>query len=682
MLKRDKILAFCGIAVLLVAVIEIFYVCFFPKMVNIEQKIPVIQKIVKEYTEKTLQTENIRLKTYPTFAFEISAKSITIRNKDKTNLFFAENPSVKIQPLNLIFKTLKIDRFAANNIIFDASDLQNEIYSGKFKQIPELPVNIDASRASISMENYQILFKDKYLNKNISLKGKKINLIPVSGKISQLTTDGSLDIDSKICSFDLNIKSNFFIKNKPNLEGYFAEGNISNIDLETISPYLNTFTDYKNAKGKINVRINSVKSKHRDNLTEINVSAENISVNEGNLTKQILLKGSTSLKARLFASGKVLDFEELKVDNKNFALSMKGKIQNYQKEIPSLDLNFIISPSKAENVLDAIPYGLLKELDIVKECGVSGDVAGQVSVRGKFPKLQMFGDINASNVHATRAFKDTHTGKIDVRFHDTKSEIFVEVDTPHGARFLLTGTADVDQSVPSKFDMHTENGSLPLDMVRAILVPVSQLFRFELGPVPMFHIKSGTGNAELHILGTRETAIINGFVNIINSRATFDGVNANLDNINLKLDFIDKNVEFKTKTATVNGYPASVYGICTLLGDVNLHIDSNKINGNVLRTLVTTSALTKEIAESLNAVEKLTGNVKVAVFLHGQVDRFSKNLAKEMKKLKIDGSIQMLGNSVQFKGFGMPISSVNGTIDFTESQIKGEKLKIKIASSP
>lgn len=682
MRKIDKILVFSGFSVLLVVAIEIFYVCFLPKMINIEQKLPIVEKIVKEYTEKTLQTENVEIKTYPSFAIKVSAKSINIYNKDKSKFFSANNPSVKIQPLDLIFKTLKIDKLCANNVVLDISDFQDKIYSGKFEKLPELPVNLDASRASIKIENYQILFKDKYLNKNISLKGQKFDLMPASRKLSKLTTDGSWDIDSKICSFNLNIESNFFIKNKPNLEGYFAEGNISNIDLETISPYLNTFTDYKNAKGKIDVKINSVKSKHKDNLTEINVSMKDISINEGNLSRQIVAKGLTTVKARLFASGKVLDFEELKIDNKNFGFLMSGKIQNYQKEIPNLDLKFKILPSKAENVLDIIPHGILKELDVVKDAGVFGDVVGDFSVKGKSPKIEMSGDINASNVHAVRAFKKTHTGKIDMHFVDTKSEINVEVDTPHGAKFLLTGNADVDQSVPSKFDMHTQNGDIPLDMVRAILVPVSQLFNFQLGPVPLFNIKSGTGNAELHITGTREMATINGFVNIINGKATFDGVNANLNNINLRLDFKDKNVGFKTKTATVNGYPASVYGLCTLLGEVNLHIDSNKINANTLKTVVTTSSLTKEMADSLNSLEKLNGNVKFAIFLHGQVDRFSKDLAKEMQKLKIDGYVQMFGNTIQLKGFGMPISSVFGKIDFTESHIKGNNLKIKIGSSP
>ncbi|MDO5304983.1 MAG: hypothetical protein Q4E87_05350, partial [bacterium] len=97
MLKRGKIIAFGGIAILLAAVVEIFYVCFLPNFINIEQKLPLVEKLVKEYTDKTLNAENVEIKTFPTFAFKISAKSLTLYNKDKTKLFSAENPSIKIQ---------------------------------------------------------------------------------------------------------------------------------------------------------------------------------------------------------------------------------------------------------------------------------------------------------------------------------------------------------------------------------------------------------------------------------------------------------------------------------------------------------------------------------------------------------------------------------------------------------
>ncbi len=682
MAKKGKILIFSLVLVLLIAVIEVFYVCFLPKIVKIDAKLPIIAKIVKEYTDKTFEVDKIDLKTYPSFAVQLSAKSISVYNNDNTKLFFANNPSVKIQPLSLLFKTIKIDRLKTDEISLDLTGLQEEIYSGKFDLKREVPFNINVNSASIDIGNYLVSFKDAHLKKMIFLKGSKFELIPLSRKLSQLSTDGTFDIDSKICAFNLSIKGNFLIKNKFNFEGYSADGNISNIDLQTISPYLNAFTDYKNAKGIINVNIHSEKRKNKDNLTELNVVTKNISVNEGDLHKQILANGLTTLNARFFANGKVINFEDLKVDNKNFAFSMKGKILNYRKEIPNLDLSFVISPTKAENVVDIIPYGLLKELDIVKECGVFGDVIGQFSVKGKFPKLELDGAIQASDVHAVRGFEKTHTGKINVVFSGSKSDITVEVDTPHGAKFLLNGIADVDQNVPSKFDMHTENGNMPLDMVKAILVPVSRLFRFQLGPVPMFDVKSGTGNAELHILGNRETAKINGFVNVFDGNATFEGVNASLGNINLRLDFNERNVNFKTKSATINGYPASVYGLCTLLGDVNIHIDTPKINANVLKNILLTSNLTKEMTSSLNTIEKVNGNIKTSVYLHGHVDRFSKDIAKELSKLDLEGKVQMLGNTLWLQGFKMPISSVNGNIVFTEDEIKGENLQIKIGSSP
>lgn len=680
MAKAKKILTFIGITALIFAMFEIFYLCFFPKIINIEQKTPFIEKTFNEYTKKSLKIENPELKTYPTFAVKISAKALTLDNQNNTTLFSANNFSVKIQPLNLIFKTLKIGEIKAKDIVLDLSDFQDDIYSGKIASNMAFPININANGALADIENYQILFKDHYLNKNISLKGKKIDIIPIKRNLSQVITDGSLNIDSKICSFNLNVKNNFNFKKNLRIDDF--EGNITNIDLQTIAPYLDAFTDYKNAKGEININISSEKEKNKKNLTKLNIILKDISINEGVAEKQILAKGITTVTAKFFANKKFIEIENFQIDNKNFGVLVNGKIQNYKKTNPNLSLKITILPTDAEKAVDFIPHGILKELDIVKECGVSGDVKGNFSVKGKFPKFEMQGNINATNVQATRNFKDTHTGKIDINFHDTKSEIDVEVDATNGAKFLLKGTADVDRSVPSKFDMHTENGNLQLNMVKAILVPISQLFGFELGPVPMFQIKSGTGNAELHISGTKELASLHGFVNIIDGNANFDGINANLEKINLKLDFNDKEIGFKTKTALINNYPLSVYGLCTTLGDINLHIDSNKINSNTLKKIVTTSSLTKDMTNSLNAIEKVSGNIKFSIFLHGHVNRFSKDFAKEMKKLKIDGSVQMFENLLKLKDFGMPVSLVFGKINFTETELRGENLKVKLGTSP
>ncbi len=678
--KTKKILISIGITALIAVIFEVFYLCFLPKVINIEQKIPLIEKTVSKYTKNSLKIENLELKTYPTLTFKISAKTLSLNNQDKENLLFANNFSIKIQPLDLIFKTIKINELRAENVVINLSDFQDDIYSGKINKAIKFPVNINANRALADIKNYQILFKDNYLNKNISVKGKRIDIIPEKRNLSQLITDGTINIDSKICSFNLNIKNNFNFKKDSGI-GEF-EGNITNIDLASIAPYLDAFTDYKNAKGKININISSEKEKNKKNLTKLNIILKDISINEGIAEKQITAKGITTITANFFANRKSIEIENFQMNNRDFGVLVNGQIQNYQKENPNLNLQITILPTNAEKAIDLIPHGILKELDIVKECGVSGEVNGLFSIKGKFPRIEMQGDIKARNVKATRKFKNTHTGKIDINFHDTKAEIDVEVDAENGAKFLLRGTADVDRSVPSKFDMHTENGNLQLDMVKAILVPISQLFRFELGPVPMFQIKSGIGNAELHISGTRELASIYGYVDIIEGKATFDGIQANLDRINLKLNFNDKEIGFKTKTALINNYPLKVYGLCTILGDINLHIDSDRINGNTLKKIVTTSFYTKEMAKPLTALEKINGNLKVSVFLHGQVDRFSKDFAKEMKKLKINGFVQMFENSLKIKEIGIPITSILGKIEFTETEIKGEKLKAKLGSSP
>lgn len=678
--KKIKITCF---VLLFLTIIELFYVCFLPKVINIEGKIPFIEAEFHKFTGLNIEIKKPKIKTYPDFSISLHADETGIFTEKKEVIFHTFKPFVKIKPFSLLLRKVKIDEVKTTKFYIDLTPVQDFLYKNNFKNLDtqkELPFDIDANKTQIEIDGYQILLKDKHLNKTVSLSGTVFDLVPITRNLSKLTTDGVFDIDGEKTAFNLNIVSKFLFKRKKtDFNGYSAIGFIENINLDAIAPYLNKFSDYKNAKGKINIKFNTSINKDKKQTVEITSLIKDVSINEGDFEHQIIAKGENRLTIKGNAHGKTLNINELKFYGENFGIYGAGKIQNYTKSTPVINLSFTLTPSSVKDIVDLLPFNLCKEINLVKKHGISGDLTGAINILGKIPKPKLYGNAEARNVHALRGRENSHIGEIFLKFEGKSIFPTVKLKTSNGQTFLLNGKAQLYDEDWSIFDIQTSE-KLDLKLVCDILTPVSRIFNFETGPVPFLAIKSGNGNAKMHIKGTKREAYIDGYVNVKDANGTFNGINVQLSNANVRVDFQGKNIKYETKHLRANNYPVQIYGTATTSGLLNFNIKSDLIKTNTLKNILKTSPLLAEKSSAIDQIEKADGMSKFLVNLSGVFER-GKDFVKNSKNLKMQGVLNLKDNNITLKGYKVPIFVKSGKINFTDSEISSDNLAAKIGKS-
>lgn len=678
---KKKYSIFFVFLLLFFTVIDIFYVKFLPKIINIPEKVPEIEKFFSDKTGYELKITNPELKTFANFAFSVSLDEVCVYNSAKEVVFSARNPLIKIQPLKIFLKKIKINEIQGQQIYADCTPLEY-IFTKEQNGKNNFPFKIDASKATIEIDNYELVFHDKKINRKIKLKGAIFDIKPVYKNISNLTTDGALSIDKNFSVFNLNVMGNFIFGKKMNLQNFSAMGYIKNINLEILSPYLDKFTEYKQAKGILNIRFNTLINDKNEPFTEITANIKDLFFTNAQRTVQTVSKGLSTIKIRTNVHGKNLIFDEITFSSPNIGLNGNGTIYNYQKKKPSLNLMFNLSPSSVSDIADLLPFGVCKEIDIVKEKGIFGKANGVIKIAGTYPHIQLYGKADITNVQATRKFKDTHNGNIKLLFNDTTVYVTTDVKTKKGESFYLTGSGRIYDDDWSVFDVKTsENLDLPL--VMEILVPVSKIFDFDIGPVPFFSISSGTGSSKLHIKGTKDIAYIDGFVKIKNAFGKFDGINADLSKVNTQVIFKGENIYFDTSGAYADNNPIHIFGEGSTTGSVKINAQSENFNGPILQKIITSSQFLEDASGIFETIEKITGKINFKVLLQGNFpsEMNPEQFTEEVAKMTIDGKLKLSDNHIKIKDFESPVIITGGEVKFSEKSAEAEKISVSFGKN-
>ena len=130
----------------------------------------------------------------------------------------------------------------------------------------------------------------------------------------------------------------------------------------------------------------------------------------------------------------------------------------------------------------------------------------------------------------------------------------------------------------------TDNIDFPL--AQKIIVPVSKVFNFQLGPIPDMNIKSGNGIIDVNIKGNMDFVNIDGFSNFHNAVLSYNGLHGVVDKGKGRLDFKDDVLSFKSEQAFVKSNPLSVEGRVKINDNLDFNISSTKAKAEDLLEII------------------------------------------------------------------------------------------------
>lgn len=685
MINKNKFLISAGIAALIFLGLQMIYVFVIPKAINISEKTGKIEKILKEKDNIDAKIINPSLKTFWDFSVKFDAEKIDFKAPNNRNIFHADGFSLKINPFKLILKQLALKEFNSENLYIDITRFDKEIFG--FGSFFRFDLNSDFTPsfkgANVKIDNYKISIDDRFVNKKFVLQGDTFDIKPFKKNLLVLTASGNLYSEEKCAEFNLNLISDLFVSKKSNLQNYSVTGFIKNINLKQLEPYIAGIPKINSAEGFLNLNFNSTTlNEKKGTLLEIRAETDNIALNKGIYEKQFVLKDKSNLLVKLNAEKNTLNIEQLLFNGNKINAKLSGKVESYTSDKPKLNFDAVIANSRAEEIVNALPYGLCMEINLIKKYGISGDVQGFFKIKGDITEPDIFGKAEGKNLHALRNIDDSHTGKLDLLFEGKKSKIKVDVVTKSHQTFYLDGIIDIYDKDWSYFTVKTSE-KLELPLVRAILVPVSEIFDFLTGPLPIINIRAGTGNAVLDIKGIQRKARINGIVNLNDAVGTFDGISALLTKVNAVIDFKNDKIDFYSKNFLVNSFPTNLSGHCDIADDglFDFTLASNNAETSVLFDIIKKSDMLNEVKNSLKYINNVSGISDVSVKVSGKIDENIDFKLIDMSDFNTEGFLNLKNNKVKLSDFSYPIEKISGKVDFNEKNISFENMKFGLGKS-
>lgn len=671
---------------------EAVFIFIIPKIINIQKRVPFVEKLLYDKTDAKLHIENPVLKTYADLSAGIKADKFIITTKQDEMIIKSEDVFVRVPLLPLLFKNLNIKHISAQNI--EANIIQNK--DGKFN-LEKLVFKSDKKLIKLKLRNtrcniskYNIDFTDQKYNKHFLLKGNYFKISDFTmKKLIDLETDGQIISKNIDSSFRIKIFTRLPLKQNIDHPKAVISGFIKDFNLSDFTPYIKNYfnNDINSLNGIINLNFYTKKLKNDSNEIICEGIIDNLSVKTSKLSDDISANGKNIFNFKIVPSNNKIEIEKASLKGVDYHIESSGLIKNFKSKKPYLDINARVLKSRAENIASLLPSNLIpgrEEIRKIKNYGVYGNVEGEVQITGTIPKPDITGSITADDVHIVRGLEPTHVGLIKLNFDKKILNIDVKVSlTQTPQEVLVSGLSYIYRDGINHFIVKSTD-NVPLVLTQKLLLPIQDVFLFQLGPVPEMKVYEGTGSTNLDIKGTRESGIIYGKVIFKNTKASYNGINGILDRGNGEVVFDGKKVSFNTESAFLKNHPVSLFGTAVMEGDLDLNLASENINPAVIMDVVNTSPLLEEVKEGMKIINDASGICEFLLNIKAKIPPLNAqpaNIEDMLDDLKVKGNLVFKDAKCTLEGFKIPVQHINGSVNFTDEKIDITNLQGKINSS-
>lgn len=657
--------------------------------------VPTIVKpqIIKNEIEKTFNKETggkISLnKTSLTMGYDLSAyynvEGIDITNPKGNKILTAKNVQIKIFWPSILLNKVNISSVDADKLKLNIERDKN----GKFNFEDLIPTKKEKktervifNKSKFLISDHDINFIDNVIEKKYRLKGKKVfvqeftknkklkleldtNLIEPQHEDKKTSLNGDLKIS-------LPLNKNDIFKNNIKIKGSFK-----NIFLSDFEEYLKKYNNrnYTNFGGSVSGKLNLdfPYSKGKKENFNFDLNFNDLYVIKNKKYKVIYFPKSS----KLTASGKI-NKNYLLLNNGTFKSNdihaqVAGTIRNYiNPKKRNVDLKLSIKDSK----LNAIAKDFPKEIKIkgypfhkILKYNIDANVYGDLDIKGYYRKPVLKGKIKYSNLTTKYTDKDAPESKGVVIFKG--KDLFIDTKTYLNKNTYVNASGRINPFFAKDLDLNVDAKASALDKVHKTLLAISDIFVFELGPLPMMSL-NGNGSAKLKIYGKFIAPNIDGQLDIKNGYVKYDELYYPARNVNGKLVFKGDKIYYDQIQGYVEGgyVKPSGYTIMKKDGYSDVVLRLKNINLSKGLTLINNSPLLKEVKSALLTVKDLKGNADGIIRLKGTE-----------KDLKSNGHIDIKTGSLIYEGISERITDVKGRISFTENGATFENIIGNVADS-
>lgn len=683
MTTRLKLLLTIFSLVLLYAV----YYWGIPAIVNIQQRVPYIENFAKKELGMELSVVNPRLKMGLKPALWLEASEVKVVDKS-TYPLFVKNAKIKINLLPLLFKSVHIAYFSCDKIDADLKiDKKHRLYIGEHLILKVSDSSISFEDAKMDIQGYKIKFKDELNKKQILLSGDYFNLAQFrSNEHIKFSTDSTLTINGKSSVINADVDFILPLKKLLDTNEIIFDGKITNLDLSELSPYIAKLThnDIRKISGILNVEAKTDNLNLRTTRIESKMVIEKFSLLAKNNQNSLYFNDKLNILTIIEASRNILRIKKFRVLSGTINTYIEGDIQNIGSKKPFLNLSFGINKSKVQDFISLIPAVNIKGVDIdipaLKKYGLYSDIDGKILIKGSTDKPNIKGGFIFKNLYIIKPLP-IPKATVNLKFIGEKIDLTVIVPISTSQKVKVAGILELYDK--KRVLLHiTSTKNIDLLTTQFILNPIHEIFRFELGPLPIMTL-NGIGNIDLKTSGDKLHPLLNGVFNFKNTSASFNGVNSKLEKADGSLYFYNDTTKFITQKASLEGKPIKINGTCSLDGNLDFDVIANEQSLNKLLNILKTSPNLKDLQKFPAMVSATSGKLNMKLKLKGVVKKFDEFILG--KTVFLSGNIKLLGNDIIIKELTMPFKNIIGNIKFDEkgvdfdliSSIDKSKIRLK-----
>ncbi|MDD3419279.1 MAG: AsmA-like C-terminal region-containing protein [Candidatus Gastranaerophilales bacterium] len=601
------------------------------------------------------------------FSLVLDADDVGL-SQDKKNIFHSSNTHIKIPLVMLVFNRADNTQFFADKaqvyLERDKNKKLNIQKAFKFKQTAgQVP------KFRVALKDYAIEFVD-YGQSPILLDGYNLDLGNIN--LYRLKTFGSVTFpDKSVTILNLN-----FISKKPLNKGNFVlSGNVSNLDFSKINRYIIEFCpEVTSTQGVLNgdFDINAYgREKLTDNL-KVSLNCNNVFVS----TKKYPHFFEIADDAQIHALGKYhhhrFVFKKFRIVSRDYNIDLVGEIKHMDREVKHLDIKVKSSHSDMKKIMGLVPKTVGVRHDginkAIKYC-VDGFVSCDLKIKGKTSSPKYWGTLNIDNFVVDGDMASAKSS-IEILYKKRRLHLNTNLVDASGKVLNISGTSKMGRR--PKLNMRARSdGQIILKETRKNLLALSDILGLPYGILPDTML-DGTAVVDLCAKGVGKDTAVSGYLSLYNTRAKYNKLSKQVFIPQGVLKFQNRNIYYNNFITYIDSFKTVLNGRTTLDNDVFLRLTSNLFSSSVSLDIFQHSQLFKQVAESISDVEQLSGNVDFDILLKG-------NISTEINR---EGTVNLLGTGILFKGLNAPASGLLGRIDFVNNVFEFKNIKGNCLKSP